>query len=255
MPAHDHPRYASEYTSEQLDRSRRTLLQVAVALGDFLDDVVLVGGLVPILLIDQAEAAARDEAHIGSVDVDLGLRLAVVSEERYDSLAERLRATGFTPDTNAKGNPTSQRWIYRESEASVVIDFLIDETETDRAEWGRVMHLTDELAALRALGLSLAFQDAVWRSLEGPTLDGAHASRRLRVCGPAAFIVLKSLAFRNRGKDKDAYDLGYVLRHSEGGPVGVATRWHPLPAATAPPVYARPDCRAPARSCRNAASA
>lgn len=32
------------------------------------------------------------------------------------------------------------------------------------------------------------------------------------VCGPAAFIVLKALAFAKRSKDKDAYDLVYVLQ-------------------------------------------
>ena len=50
--------YATDYTPEQLERTRQTLLQVLVALGDFHVVVVLVGGLVPSLLIDQAEAAA-----------------------------------------------------------------------------------------------------------------------------------------------------------------------------------------------------
>ena len=31
------------------------------------------------------------------------------------------------------------------------------------------------------------------------------------MCGPGAFTVLKALAFRNRGENKDAYDLHYVL--------------------------------------------
>ncbi|MEL6614216.1 MAG: hypothetical protein AAFQ43_00685 [Bacteroidota bacterium] len=123
--------YATDYTPEQLERTRQTLLQVLVALGDFHDDVVLVGGLVPSLLVDQAEAAARNEVHVGSVDVDLGIRLAVVDEDRYDELAERLRGRGFEPDVNERGNPTKQRWRYARAEGSVVVDFLIDETETD----------------------------------------------------------------------------------------------------------------------------
>ena len=32
------------------------------------------------------------------------------------------------------------------------------------------------------------------------------------MCGPGAFVVLKALAFRDRGEPKDAYDLVYVLR-------------------------------------------
>ena len=34
----------------------------------------------------------------------------------------------------------------------------------------------------------------------------------LSVCGLGALLVLKALAFRNRGANKDAYDLIYVLR-------------------------------------------
>ena len=217
--------YATEYTPEQLARTRQTLLQVLVALGDFHDDVVLVGGLVPSFLMDQAEAAARDDAHVGSIDVDLGLRLAVVDEDRYEELAERLRASGFEPDVNEKGNPTKQRWRYGRAEASVVIDFLIDETETDGHDWGRTLHLTEDLAALRAVGLRLAFDDAETREVSGVTLEGDEATRRVRVCGPAAFVILKAIAFRNRGKEKDAYDLIYTVRNWPGGPEAVAPRW------------------------------
>ena len=220
--------YATDYTPEQLARTRQTLLQVLVALGDFHDDVVLVGGLVPSLLIDQAEAATRDDAHVGSVDVDLGIRLAVVDEDRYDELAERLRGRGFEPDTNERGNPTKQRWRYARAEGSVVVDFLVDETETDGHDWGRTLHLTRDLAALRALGLRLAFDDAEAREVSGATLDGDAATRPVRVCGPAAFVVLKATAFRNRGSEKDAYDLVYVVRNWPGGPEAVAERWAAL---------------------------
>lgn len=219
------PLYETDYTPEQLERTRETLLQVLVALGDFHDDVVLVGGLVPVFLVDQAEAAARDDVHVGSIDVDLGLRLAVLDEDRYDELAERLRKAGFEPDVNERGNETKQRWLYARAEGSVVIDFLIDETETDGQEWGLTLHLTDDLAALRTLGLRLAFDDAETRSVDGQTLEGDAVERTVRVCGPAAFVVLKAIAFRNRGKEKDAYDLIYVTQNWTGGAEAVAARW------------------------------
>ncbi len=33
------------------------------------------------------------------------------------------------------------------------------------------------------------------------------------MCGPGAFVVLKALALRLRGENKDAYDIYYVLRY------------------------------------------
>ena len=37
--------------------------------------------------------------------------------------------------------------------------------------------------------------------------------RPVWICGPGAYVVLKSLAFGDRGENKDAYDLYYVIRN------------------------------------------
>ena len=63
---------------------------------------------------------------------------------------------------------------------------------------------------------------------------GELACRTVRVCGPAAFVVLKAHAFHNRGEPKDAYDLVYVLKHyGDGDCREVAARFSAI--ATMPP--------------------
>ena len=57
---------------------------------------------------------------------------------------------------------------------------------------------------------------------------GERAEREMWVCGPAAYLVLKALAFRSRGENKDAYDLFYVLRNHGDGPRTVAEALRPL---------------------------
>jgi hypothetical protein len=49
----DKPKRASDYKSDQVTLVRATCLYVATKLGDLMDDLVIVGGLVPSLLIDQ----------------------------------------------------------------------------------------------------------------------------------------------------------------------------------------------------------
>jgi hypothetical protein len=46
----DKPKRASEYKSEQGELVRATCLYVATKLGDMMDDLVIVGGLVPSLI-------------------------------------------------------------------------------------------------------------------------------------------------------------------------------------------------------------
>jgi hypothetical protein len=55
-------------------------------------------------------------------------------------------------------------------------------------------------------------------------LTGEVVRRRLPVCGPATFVVLKSFAFADRGEPKDACDLIYVLRRWPGGANDIADR-------------------------------
>jgi hypothetical protein len=64
--------------------------------------------------------------------------------------------------------------------------------------------------------------------LEGYTIFGESAKRDVYVCGPGAFVVLKSLAFRNRGANNDAYDLYYHIRNYGSGVEDVAEALKPL---------------------------
>jgi hypothetical protein len=70
----------------------------------------------------------------------------------------------------------------------------------------------------------LAFDERREIELDGHTLGGEAARRTIPVCGPAAFIVLKALAFADRGEPKDAYDLVYVIRRSPGQAGAIADR-------------------------------
>jgi hypothetical protein len=47
---------------------------------------------------------------MSALDLDIGMEVAILDERRYAALTERLRAAGFGPDENEKGNPTRQRW-------------------------------------------------------------------------------------------------------------------------------------------------
>ena len=85
------PKYALEYKSEQVELVRATCLYVATKLGDMMDDLLIVGGLVPSLIIDQEHLGAGVDPHVGTMDLDVGLQVALLNEGRYRQLTERLR--------------------------------------------------------------------------------------------------------------------------------------------------------------------
>ena len=202
------PTTSEDYGRDSLERVYATCLYVATKLGDMLNDFMIVGGFAPSLLVDQEELPWGLDAHAGTMDLDMGLALAVLKDERYREFSTRLRDAGFAPDVNKDHNPTLQRWR-TDFDPPTTVDFLIPPSEvTDRG--GALRHIESDLAALITPGLHIAFSDRRKVKLSGRTPSREKATRNVWVCGPGALTVLKALAFRNRGENKDAYDLTYI---------------------------------------------
>jgi hypothetical protein len=209
---------AAEYTPERLDLVKATCLTVALALGDDIcrDEIVIVGGLVPALLYgDRADPVLG--THVGTNDLDLALDLVILDNERYEQIRDLLNRAGFQPDQSKEGALIRQRW--RHAHAESTIDFLMPLGQgADPGSRGKLQSLTSDFAAIKMLGLDLALQNKVMIELEGRDLQDRQVKRSLPICPPHVFVLLKAIAMKNRDKQKDAYDLYYVLRHADGGP-------------------------------------
>ena len=208
------PSTHTEYSESDLLKVKSCCLYLATILGSWTDEIVVVGGLVPSLLSTrdgQSEQPDSDSPFAGlsvTKDLDLGLSLSLLNEERYTELSAALREGGFSPDYS-NGNPTLQRWRIGEPDY-VTVDFLIEPSRVgDRG--GRLRHLQEDFAAFLIPGLYLAFADRKSVRLEGRTILGEWAERDMWVCGPGAFLVLKALALKGRGINKDPYDICYLL--------------------------------------------
>ncbi len=215
------------YTPEMLEVVRSTCLTIATVLGDLMDDIVIVGGLVPSFLLP-TESAPDDPygSHVSTADVDIALSLTLLDEKRYKKVSERLRRAGFEQDENEDGNRTRHRWRITRGEHMGLVEFLIQPVKVGQA--GQIQSLERDIGAIAMTGIHLAFKDVESVILKGKTLDGDTAKRMVRVCGPGAFVVLKALAIKGRSENKDAYDLFIVLRSYGKGPSSVAIRLAPL---------------------------
>lgn len=245
---------SSAYTSRTLDRVKATALTVAQALGDtIVSDAVIVGGLVPTLLYQDAEHAQEFGAHVGTQDLDLTLDLAILGEERYEHIQGGLRANGFKPDEKEDGAIKRQSW---RSDNGVILDLLMPPVPPN-VEGGVLQSLTTAMAAMTMRGLDLALAHRRIISLTGVDTRGRSVKRDLPVCSASVFLMLKALALAGRSKDKDAYDLHYVLVTDPLGPerLGADLRTYASHAAIGSAVaslrrdYASIDGRGPKDVC------
>ena len=220
------PRHADGYTPAQVELARRTSRFVATVLGEMMDEVVIAGGLVPSLLIDQESLPDETMAHVGTQDLDVGFQLALLDEERYKAVAEVLREQNFAPVEKSSGTKIRQTWTSTEV-PTVSIDFLIPPSpEHDKAR--RIQDLEGDFAAIVTPGLHLAFRNPRRVPMPGYDCKERWTERTVTVCGPGAFVVLKALAHFGRDEPKDAYDLYYLLQYY-GDDVGdVADDLRPL---------------------------
>lgn len=223
MAVETKPRHRSGYNQEETELVETLCLTVVGTLGAYLDDLCVVGGLVPTLLIDRRldPDETEEDRHPGTNDFDVGLSIALLDDGRYAAVSAQLRAEGFGPDKNEDGNEIRQRWCL--AGTKVKVDFLMA-PPPGHEDGTRLHDLEPDLAALVTKGLDFAFEERIEVELEGEAIKRQKLRRKIPVCGPGAFTVLKALAFADRMEPKDAYDLVYVLRRFPESPTSIVER-------------------------------
>jgi hypothetical protein len=221
------------------EKALRTIL---AHIGPWGTQMVLIGGLTPRYLIPELPEGI--DPHAGTTDLDVVLSLAVSSTEDapYRTLQQNLKAASFAPSRNEEtGQTLSYAWERRIDEVLVKIEFFCPVEEDATAGTIRrnpgPPQVGSSVGAIRTQGGELAGRDAINVELAGDTLDhGGELVVTLRVANILPFLVLKAFALRDRVKDKDAYDVVWLLNAFPGGPAGAAAAARSSPVADGPDV-------------------
>lgn len=205
-----------DYTAEAVGAARSALIELTHILGEYRDDMVLVGGWIPELLLPPGE-----DRHVGSIDVDLALNHLELTEAGYQMIGHILRKHGYEQDTR-------QPFIFHKRVHGhlVQVDFLAGEY----GGTGR-RHRTQKAVDMqprKARGCDLVFAIPPQEiSVKGKLPDGALDEVRVKVASVVPFLVMKGMALEDRRKAKDSYDIYFVLRHYPGGIDAVVDAFKP----------------------------
>lgn len=209
---------ASEYDSRAVDAAHRVLLELTRVLGEYENEIAIVGGWVPPLLVPGS-------GHIGSTDVDIALDHDALQEPGYSTLRALLEEARYRAD-EAKNYV-----FYRDVSLGDggQPDPIIVEVDLMAAEYGlagkkRDSQPVQDVRARKARGADLVFDRGLVEEVpvEGPLPNGDLLRTHVRVAGPVAFVVMKANAIRSRDKPKDAYDLWFLLQNHPAGIEGLA---------------------------------
>lgn len=197
--------------------SRAVLIEVANVLGAYRPHLVLVGGWVPELLFP-------NKGHLGSIDVDLAVAPTALADDAYQSILKRMLEAGYSQESA----PT--RFVKQVAGATMPVKVDLISGQYQGGEKAEAITV-NELRINSLRGIDLAFQACDEIDVSGVMPDGTRNDVRVRIVRPEAFILVKAFALNERTKDKDAYDIAFVLRHYEPSLAEMAERLKPLVAS------------------------
>jgi len=195
----------SAYDPQRTGLAESAFLTIWAGLGQWREDLVLVGGLVPKYLCGDP-TVRRELPRPATLDVDLGIALAA-EESQYGNLLWDLAAQGFLP---AKTTPS--RYEKDINGITVPLDFLVERPPAT-AGTAQVADITAGITP----GVDRALATARTTTISGIDLHGAEQNLDAHICEVGPYLALKLRAFYSRQQPKDAFDILYTLLHYDGG--------------------------------------
>ncbi|MBC7247558.1 MAG: hypothetical protein H5T73_07250 [Actinobacteria bacterium] len=195
-----------DYDEYSVKRCFTVLIELLTILGEYRDNLVLVGGWVAKLILEGAE-----EHHIGTTDVDLAVDFHNIPNTTYETIVRLLSERGYRQDDNQPYK------FFRKLDdgMEVEIDFLAGEYGgTGRS---RRHQRAQDLQARKARGADLVFDNFITLTIKGELPNGAKNEISLKVAGVVPFLVMKGMAIWDRYDEKDSYDICYTIRNYPGG--------------------------------------
>lgn len=210
----------NQYDHLLVEAAQRVLLEIARLLYEYRDGIVVVGGSVPGLILEQTR-----NKHIGTIDIDIALDHHTIQEVGYRSIMRLLLKRGYVVG--------EQPFIFFRTfqvagqDLKVEVDFLAGEYGgTSKKHRTQVVQ---DMLPRKARACDLAFQDPILITIEGELPEGGKDRAMIKVASIVPFLMMKAQALNGRLKEKDAYDIYYCLTNFPGGLDALAEAFRHFP--------------------------
>ncbi len=223
-------RYASDYNLDVTKISFSYLLEVAAALREYYNSLVLIGGWVPFFILEHFKRPAIDFKHIGSIDIDLAVDPALFDEgtDKYRTIIEHIEKLGYKQKKDKLNNIVPSSFVKQTKEGvDIQIDFLTSFFEK-HPKSKRHLKVQPDLMARRTKGCEAAFTHNWECPLVGNLPGDGEIKLKIKVADVVSGIVMKGQALGERLDGKDPYDIYAMVAYYKDGPSSVAEEFKPF---------------------------
>ncbi|HAF62818.1 MAG TPA: hypothetical protein DCK95_10915 [Anaerolineaceae bacterium] len=194
-----------DYGRDEVTAAKSVLLEVMHILGDYSDDLILIGGWVPELLFPDSEIP-----HVGSTDVDILVNHNEIDSSRYATIRKLLEKRGYSQSKEQPFIFYRNVSINNRNDIKVQVDFLAGEyLGTGK---NRRTQIVQDIRPRKVHGGDFAFSNTQKIKVDGKLPNGAIDHIIFNIISLPAFIILKGIALKNRFKEKDAWDIYFCLQ-------------------------------------------
>ncbi len=173
------------FDAQAITRCHQVLCEVLAAMGEAAAEAYLIGGWAIYYILDRPDRPVARLQYAGTLDVDVALALQMPEREE---IVERLLSMGYLRDARIESRLLRP---FPEGETQpVAVDFLRGNKEV----------LQDLTHRIRVVG----------ETPEGMPFDGSVAVANIEAC-----LAMKAIAFHQDPKDKDAYDIYYLVTYAQ----------------------------------------
>jgi len=213
------------YSKSVTESSKSVLVEVLRILGSYKDYLVLTGGWAPYFIL---EKFGEGGLHCGSVDIDFVLNPRLIKLKVYETIVSSIEKRGYRPYVADNGEVLPFRF-YRSvkspldgAEYKIEVDFISEPEVVEELLPDKFLAVQRDLQAVVIRGSSVVFSHSFEHNIRGILPSGAKTKAVAKVSDVVGSLATKGLALKGRYKEKDAYDIYFVLRHYQGGPKRVA---------------------------------
>ncbi len=209
-----------DYTAEAVKAAHSVLIELMHLLGEYRENIVLIGGWVPDILLSN-----EGEPHVGSIDVDLALDHKKLKDEGYRNIRELLLNRGYEEGV--------QLFVFERTvdvngnDVVVEVDFLAGEYEGTGKKHRHQKIEEQGMQPRKARGCDIAFENPKEETIEGELPGGGKDSVKVRVASIVPFFVMKGMAMEDRLKEKDPWDIYYCIKNYPGGVDALVQEFEP----------------------------
>jgi hypothetical protein len=208
MVSHDN------YSPAQVEACKAVLIEVIHIMGEFKDEMAVIGGWVPALLLPESK-----EQHIGTLDVDIALNFQNISDDTYATILQALTDHGYSP-SDKQPYIFTRDVVINAKKYTVQVDIL--SPEYGGSSKNHRTQSVQDIKARKARGCDLVFNNFKTIQIEGELPTGGINKVQCKIASAVPFLVMKGMALADRKKEKDAYDIEYLIHNFPGGAPAVA---------------------------------